>query len=227
MYDSALNKLEILAKEAVQCENCFIEPNIKRALVDLAQPPWVGSSYFDSSPRIMLVLINPGSGEYRQNTDNALDTLRCLLHDFKQNKIKLEAILEHKRKDMPKWGGGNLWEFYIEGLKLNPSQISLINIAWCAANKNAYRSDMLNNCFNKFTSKLFPIFNPDIVLLSGNPTHEYSSEIKEILPNVKIIPMRHYAYYYYDDYGDENKNKKTEELNRVLNELKRYGYNPS
>ena len=144
-----------LCRSAVSCNDCFdAELSIARTLVDLAQPRWIGPRYRFSKPRVLVVLTNPGAGNARDGSANMVFRDRLLA--YRQGETDLQPVFQHQRSDMPSWG--DLFPFYIDGFGLDIDETAFINIAWCASvsrslpRKNAYPTQMLKRCFERFTS---------------------------------------------------------------------------
>ena len=191
----SFSKFEALAREAVHCRVCFemgeVEP--PRTDIDVAQPRWVGDDYWLAQPKVAIVMLNPGSGKSR--TDKANKTGYDLIRAFRDCQGSLKDVLYHQAQDMPKWGKppGRFASFYIDGLGLNLNSIAFVNVAWCATRGNCYPSTMLERCYERHTERLLEILNPDVVLLSGSDTHRFADRVKHLLPQVKVVPMFHYA----------------------------------
>ena len=73
---------------------------------------------------------------------------------------------------------------------------------------------MLRECFQRFTSRLLDILEPDTVLLSGSKTHTFAHAIKAQRPGAHIVRMLHYAHR-------EGAAAQAAELQRVRAELAR------
>ena len=216
-----MKAFEALSAKAVKCRVCFERFDVKPALIDVAQPRWVGSKYWSTRPRIVIVMLNPGSGEAR---DGSADT-RSLnsLKAFAQSRGSLSAVLQHQAADMPNWGrllrteegkpnGHQFTTFYLKGLNLKLEEIAFANVAWCATSGNKYPSGMLSTCFERHTQPLLKLLAPDAVLLSGSATHRFAASIRPDVPDAKVIPMMHYAHR-------EGANVEATELARVRAQL--------
>ena len=77
---------------------------------------------------------------------------------------------------------------------LKVENVAFANIAWCATRENKYPPSMLSRCFSVHTLPLATVLAPEVILLSGAPTHTFASAIQSQLPNARIIPMLHYAH---------------------------------
>ncbi|MCF8131317.1 MAG: hypothetical protein K9N10_22630, partial [Deltaproteobacteria bacterium] len=133
---------------------------------------------------------------------------RNLIHAFADGTGSLEEVFKHQAQDMPKWGRGRLYNFYINGLGLNLSDVALGNIAWCSTKGNRYPDKMLRHCFSKHTASLIDILEPDVILLSGTATHRFAKVIRKQHPAAKVVEMLHYAHR-------EGRDVQQAELDRV------------
>ena len=121
--------------------------------------------------------------------------LRSLLHGFADGTASLEDIFQHQEADMPDWNYGRFLAFYGDGLRLSLSDTAFGNIAWCATKGNNYATDMLKQCFEKYTSCLIQILDPTVVLLSGlSMPDRVLDDVQELLPDAQVIWMLHYAH---------------------------------
>ncbi|WP_306044503.1 hypothetical protein [Nioella sp. MMSF_3534] len=180
-----------ICQEAVQCNKCFEGGGLKRPLVDKAQPRWIGSGYAATSPRIVFMLLNPGSGGGRQ--DGADESLRNLLHRYETGEDMLDQIMQHQRSDIPKWGNGRLMKF-LRLSNIDIDGVALMNIAWCASEQNEYPRSMLRSCFERHTLRALVALEPNVVILSGTKTHAFKKEIRRALPHSTTLQTLHYAH---------------------------------
>jgi len=181
-----------LARTAVACNVCFETLGVHRPRVAHAQPRWIGADYWHSRPRVAFLLLNPGSGESRN--DRADVKLNTLLEDFAAGTRLLEDVLAHQREDMHEWGHGRFLQFYSAHLGLRLDRIAFLNVAWCATKNNVYPDSMLKECFVRHTLPLLSIVQPDLLLLSGSKTRQFQAEIATALPTARVEPMLHYAH---------------------------------
>lgn len=186
--------LESIARAAVECDICFRDGRLKRPLVDVAQPRWIGPDYWQASPRVVIVALNPGGGSEQQAEANKVFVSR--LHEFRATGRGLQQVFDHQAIDMPNWGRvpGRFTRFYFDCLQLDFRQVALANIAWCATAGNKYPDWMLTSCFERHTSTLLAHLAPDAVLLSGTKTHRFAAAVTRLLPRAKIVQMLHYAH---------------------------------
>jgi hypothetical protein len=185
-------KLEELCLRATKCRVCFEQLPLDAPTIDIAQPRWVGPDYWNSSKRIAVVMINPGSGDTRD--DPADVSARELLAAFSEGRGTLDAFFDHQAKDMRGWGQHCFLPFYTKNLGLRFEEVAFANIAWCATQGNKYPRQMLSNCFQRHTRMLLQILDPYVILLSGSPAHAFSTEVGFAVPNARIIRMLHFAH---------------------------------
>lgn len=181
------------AVEAMQaargCEDCFrMNLSLTRSLCDAPQPRWIGKRYFTASPRVAVVLINPGGGG--SSADPALACEANLFRAFHTTgdyqKVRDYFAAANRR--------GDRWlSWYRDTLGLNHDDIVQLNIAWCATRENRYPGPMLRHCFEKHTSRLLLALEPDVILLSGSATHRFSAEIQRLFPRAEVVRTIHYA----------------------------------
>lgn len=204
--------LEKLFKAAVHCQVCFDNGWVSHSLINIAQPRWIGPQYYSSEPKILIILLNPGSGG---DTRWANKRLLTLMEGYKDGKNTIDEIFEHQAQDIHNWGQGRFANFYLRGLNLSLQNIAFANVAWCASAGNSYPGQMLSECFNRYTSSLVQLLDPKVVILSGRNVYQYGQIIKRLSPNTQIISTLHYAHregYYVE----------TQELARVRKLISEY-----
>lgn len=185
-------EFEALCARAVACKVCFQQLSITPSFIDIAQPRWVGPRYSSARRRVVVVMLNPGSGASR--TDDADERSRRSIRAFADGSGTLNAVLQHQLSDMPRWGRGRFLRFYIDGLDLRLDETAFANIAWCGTAGDRYPTPMLEACFARHTAKLLTVLDPDVVLLSGSDTHRFAGRTRDMLaPDRLVIPMYHYA----------------------------------
>src|SRR5690606_34092197 len=100
-------------------------------MIPVHYPRWIGSKYFESSPRIMVLMTNPGAGEGTARQEANLKHLQ-LLRSFRDGSAGLQAVLDFQRQDMSFWGGRRAYDhFYTSQFGLEMDRVALLNIAWC------------------------------------------------------------------------------------------------
>jgi hypothetical protein len=200
-------------RDAGGCEECFVrdrslpDPSLSRAVCDVPHPRWIGPKYFKSKLRIVVVLINPGTGKDRDFHQREAAIFREF---YKSGDYKpVRSFYEKSLTD-----GHPFLAWYRDRLGLDHASIAQINIPWCPTEGNKYPRTMLNHCFERRTSRLLETLAPHVVLLSGIEIHRFQWRISQLLPRAKVIPMLHY----------KNRGSiaaKQAECARVLNELRR------
>lgn len=185
-------RLEPLCRRAVACRACFADLPIEPPEIDLAHPRIVFPGYWASSPRILVLALNPGSGEGR--ADDANTYARTLVHRYHRGEATLEDVFAQQAEDLPHWGGGRYLPFYTTRLGLDRDRLAFANVAWCGTLGNKYPSAMLRRCFTDHTESLIRLLAPDVVLLSGCGVHAFEKQIGAILPAARTIPCLHFAH---------------------------------
>jgi len=185
-------EVEKIARDAVACRYCFEHAMADSAAIDIAQPRMIGRSYWHASPRIVVVMLNPGSGEFR--ADSADAELKVLIRAFAEGKGTLDDVFAHQWRDVAHVGRGRFQSFYVNGLGLKVDQTAFLNIAWCATAGNKYPSQMLHACFARHTERMLQALNPDAVILSGSKAHSFRDAICKAVPSSKVVETLHYAH---------------------------------
>src|SRR5437016_6005197 len=188
-----LTRFEALCRRASACRQCFTNiRSLKAPTIDIAQPRWVGRKYRRTRPRVLVLMLNPGSGESR--TDSADCKARRLIRAFAAGECTLRDVLGHIQADAKNWGRGRFIDFYSTDLGLNFERLAFANVAWCSTRGNHYPPEMLHTCFTRHTSELLQILRPDIVLLSGASVRRFAKKINKLLPSATIITTFHFAH---------------------------------
>ena len=65
----AMKTLDGICRKAVSCRSCFSDFNLFPADVDIAQPRWVGPQYWQSHKKLVVIMLNPGSGNFRNDSN--------------------------------------------------------------------------------------------------------------------------------------------------------------
>ncbi len=198
--------------DAINCNDCA---NIAELLPNsIPEPRWIGKKYFSSLSRIMLVLLNPGSGKgYKEYPQNTVDPLK----QYKSGNITIEEYFLHQREDMKSWGHKEKFlNFYERGIELDFDSIAIANIAWCATINNKYKSNMLKNCFNRNTKELIKILKPNIIILSGTVTWKYKRKIEELDNKIRFVKTWHYANRKSTVANSEHTNRIKIELQKLI-----------
>jgi len=204
-----LAALDRLFKKAISCRKCFEESICLSAAIDIAQPRFIGSDYWNSPKRILILLLNPGAGNLKTKRQSNIPFKR-ILYDYRANRVGLSELFKFEKEHMQSWGTppGKYLAFYTEGLSIKLTETAFANIAWCADSRNQYPKKMLLRCFDNHTRELITLINPQIIILSGHSLHCFEHAIKAISSSAMIIKTLHYAHR-------GGKKKERTELNRV------------
>ena len=187
-----MHRLDPLCRGAVDCRSCFVDLPIQAPEIDVAHPRIVFPDYWTSSPRILVLALNPGSGEGRK--DDANTHARAVLHRYRRGEATLEEVFAQQAEDLPRWGGGRYLPFYTTRLGLELERLAFANVAWCGTLGNQYPPAMLRRCFAEHTESLLRVLAPNVVLLSGSGVHAFEKQINELLPHARTIPCLHFAH---------------------------------
>lgn len=183
-------KFEDLCSRALHCSKC---PE-RSITIDIAQPRWVGPYYWSADTRVLALMINPGSGNNRGESEHT--KIRQQIEAVRDGSLALSCYLNEQRKDFENWGRGRFVTYFQDKDKLclDVDSIAFANIAWCATKTNTYPSPMLETCFKEFTRELLSVLEPHIVLLVGSPVRRFAKRIEEFLGEDTTIPTLHYAH---------------------------------
>jgi hypothetical protein len=153
----------------------------------------VGSHYLNVEPRVLVVMLNPSSGKRYAKKSNP-EYLRYL-QSYRSGDLELKKLFDHQKDDMPRWGRGRFWKFYMNRLGLILEETAFVNIAWCATDDNSYPDWMLGNCFQLHTEDLIKALRPSLILLSGGNVQNFERSIRLAVPNALVRPIPHYAHW--------------------------------
>jgi hypothetical protein len=107
---SVTPQISNIFKQACECRICFQDLHIKAGSINIAQPRYIGPGYRTAQTRILILMINPGSGKFR--ADQADSKHQALLRKFRDGEGSIDAVFEHQRRDKHNWGtGGNFLNF--------------------------------------------------------------------------------------------------------------------
>ena len=233
---SKLNVIDFFSSN-YSCSKCFNNQKItksgkKLVLADVRgpQPRWIGNNYFNSTQKICVMLINPGSGDKTpENEWASLEKMHSAETD-KDKEIHWKELMETNKNGMPKWGAWD--DLYLKslGLSTKKDSVAFMNMMLCASKGNTYTTNSMDLCFSEKSNKLLSLLSPDVLIFSGAQTiknalkrpesltdlrkkrgtksRELSSlliklSIKNCLTkNTKFYFMGHYAYIKKEDHED-------------------------
>jgi hypothetical protein len=166
---------------------------VSPATINIPQPRWIGDGYWASSPRVCVVMLNPGAGADHNGISNR--RMRAFLERFREGDAHLDEIFRAQRADFATWGqpAGRFLKFF-RTYDLDIDKIALANVAWCATQGDQYPSWMLNTCMDRHTSRLLAQLQPDVLMLAGAGVHSFRSQIGQMLPITKVFEGLHYAH---------------------------------
>lgn len=183
-------------RKANGCDLCFRTiAGLSRARPGLPKPRWIGEKYFAARPRVVIALINPGSGNdlppsFHRREEELFQSFYATgdyrtIRDYFRERFAGERHGEYRRPVFT-------WYEDVFGLKFE--EIAQINIAWCADEGNQHPKSMLRSCFERHTSALLAALEPNAVLLSGSNLASFEPAIRASLPNVRVRTILHYAH---------------------------------
>ncbi len=211
--------LEILGNQArrtVACNYCFSnERDEEWGKVptrpidredDVAAAPWVSAGYKTSSPRVVVMMLNPGhaAADHKQRRKQLGIQLRDGAITYDEYNNELAQLV-------PKWGFGRVVK-WINSIGLDSSEIAFLNVALCAVANDQYFPELFETCFARHTRSILSTLSPHVVLLCGKKQLEPYVEPIESLGS-KVILTWHYR--------PMNTTKGKAELQRVRTELEK------
>jgi hypothetical protein len=190
MAGPVTQEIDQIFRHAVGCRVCFTKPlSLHSALIDVAQPRWIGEHYWDGL-RTVILLVNPGAG--KGTHDPANREFRRLILAYRSRQGTIAEVFEHQRREIPNWG--QFQAFYLNGFGLTLPDIALANVAWCAERDDNHPSGMLRACFRQHTDPLLRVLKPHLILLGGSGLAPFIDRMETACPEAKIIPILHYGH---------------------------------
>lgn len=154
-------RLEILthqAREAVACSYCF---RAGRALEwgriperpahrpdDVALAPCVGPHYSTATPRVVVMMLNPGHAPapHKITRKELGRQIRNAEITYEEYNVKLALLVRE-------WGFGAVVR-WLRTIKLEPKTIAVLNVVLCAVANDAYFPKLFEACFKRHTRSL-------------------------------------------------------------------------
>ena len=174
------------------CTNCFNNQKIKKsgktlALADVRgpQPRWIGNNYFNSSQKICVMLINPGSGDKTPENEWAPLEKMHLARTDKDKETHWKELMETNKNGMPKWGAWDDLYFKSLGLSDKKDSVAFMNMMLCASKANTYTTNSLDLCFSERSNKLLSLLSPEILIFSGAQTIKNALKKPESLSELR------------------------------------------
>lgn len=194
MCDAEIRQVTNIYRTATGCRVCFEGDEAAEApTIDIAQPRWVGRDYWRSKPRVLLLMRNPASGDFREDTGD--QRMRELLRAFRDGRLTLEAIFDQQIDDFKNWGlRTSFYDYVTRSLELSFPRISVANIALCAIEGDKPPSIMLTRCFRLHTAALLRLLAPDLILLMGGAVQKFwQANLPENF-NIRTFDVLAYAH---------------------------------
>jgi hypothetical protein len=220
MQMNTLN-LEILgekAREAVACSYCFMSDRAREwghiplrpvsRPDDVAFAPWVGPRYSTATPRVAVMMLNPGHAAAPHKLKR-----RDFGHQLRNGAITYEEYNQRLTPLVQEWGFGGIVR-WLKAISLEPETIAFLNMALCAVADDRYFPELFRTCFDRHTHDLLATLHPDVVLLGGKKELAPYTSIVESL-GIKVILTWHYR--------GMNTTRGKRELERVRAELDKIG----
>ena len=213
---SKLNVIDFFSSN-YSCSKCFNNQKItksgkKLALADVRgpQPRWIGNNYFNSTQKICVMLINPGSGDKTpENEWASLEKMHSAKTD-KDKEIHWKELMETNKNGMPKWGAWD--DLYLKslGLSTKKDSVAFMNMMLCASKGNTYTTNSMNLCFSEKSNKLLSLLSPDVLIFSGAQTIKNASNNLYPLYILFLSDHNINSNDKYEKYTDLNKFKNPE-----------------
>jgi hypothetical protein len=192
------NAFERICAEAVGCDRCFPKTGVTRASVDLAQPRYVGPSYWTAIERRLFLMINPGAG----NGSSSDQAMRREIISYRMQELRLDQLFERQRQRISEWGRGKFLAF-VQDMGSSLDDIALLNIAWCATRGNKYPSGMLQTCFAGHTRRALEALRPTMIIACGGPAQKFATSA-----GLSFVAVPHYAARFAIDFDPVRKEIK-------------------
>ncbi len=172
----------------------------------MPQLRWVGREYASSSPRVVVVLENPGTGDYHGAAPSS--RMRGYLQGIEPGNTMLQGLMDWMLPDMANWvcrfdPSFTMMTFYtaFADLGLTEDTIAFVNLALCGARRktdngtqNVVEPSMLNNCMEHHSMRILQALDPQVVLLGGTKVANRQRRIQRHCPHATFIPVPHYAF---------------------------------
>lgn len=218
---------------AGSCNFCFESiSGLKRSPYGIPKPRWIGERYWQTRPRVVIVLIQPGAAknwdDERRIKERQLfeEFYRTGNYDVIRNYFidRYNAERNGDEEDKP-------FTWYETVFDLVFEEMAQINMAWCSTSSNipsdkegkGIKKQMLMNCFNRYSKDLLSDLEPDAIILGGKgDLSDFVNPLREAFGANRVQLVDHYARR---DYGkNPDKYRSTAECRQIrqwLIELKR------
>jgi hypothetical protein len=204
----AQQELNSLFRTAVGCSVCFQDGTLQRSFIDIAHPRLIGADYWTATPRILVLMINPGQGSDDESHREQAKRIRA----FGAGQAVLTEIFRTQRNDLGNWGKGRFLAFYCGSLGLHVDELAFANVAWCGTKGNQYPRRMLDECFRRHTAALVRLLAPNFILASGASVHPFKGLLEAVAPAARVICAPHYAHRNGGEYEEHEARRIRAEL---------------
>lgn len=208
MHENLLHRLSELYVEARPCRHCFDnDSTLLHGHVAMPQLRWVGPGYSKARTRVLVILLNPGTGSYH-GADRSI-RMRKLLQAIKPGNSKLQELMDFMRDDMRNWtckfdSSYTMMTFYTRYARLGLSEdtIGFMNLALCGARRasgngsiNVVPPSMLDDCMTRHTLRFLRVLKPRVLLMGGRHVQARKQQILAACPPiVRAFSVPHYSF---------------------------------
>ncbi|MCZ6817606.1 MAG: hypothetical protein O7F76_13045, partial [Planctomycetota bacterium] len=152
---------------------------------DVALAPWVGPRYSTATPRVAVMMLNPGHAAARHKIAR-----KDFGRQFRNGEINYEEYNLKLGPLVREWGFGAVVR-WLQAVKLEPEAVAFLNVALCAVANDDYFPELFETCFKRHTRNSLAALRPDVVLLCGKKQlAPYVSSIESL--GIKVILTWHY-----------------------------------
>lgn len=190
------HKIEVAEfyRTSKDCTNCFISKKATRHpnSCNVPQPRWIGQKYFETNPRIVMCMANPGAGKWFKGANMKQ---KMMYDHYFSGRWTFRHLCEKIKDDMYRWGSGKYVE-QVTDLGLDLNSIATMNIALCPM-VNKQENDICPNdaadlCYLLWTKDLLVLLKPDVVLLCGAVPQRFAHPIQVDI-GCRTLDVPHYA----------------------------------
>ena len=174
--DSTFQTFDHLSRKAASCSECFSEGWVKRPFIGIAQPRWVGPKYWESTCRVVVLMLNPGQGKANERARES----KRLLQGLRDGVVGIDDIFKFQKEGMKLWGKpkGRFLDYYCGKLGLDLDEIAFANVAWCATEGNNYQG----RCWIAVSTNILPGFSKSLSRASCWPAGRKPASTRPTLP---------------------------------------------
>lgn len=195
MSDERFSILAEQSRCAVKCTYCFSNARVghwqhvpKRPANrpdDVAAVPYVGTQYWDRSPRVAVMMLNPGGAA----ADHKLARRDAGLA-LGKGEIDYACYNETMATLLPKWGFGRVLQ-WINAVGFSADEIAFLNMALCAVERDAYFPELFEACFAQNTRHMLITLKPSVLLLCGR------KQLSALVPMIEDLGIKTILTWHY------------------------------